>query len=212
MGNAALRSTRPLEWRLLVEERPVWGASEIADALGVGRTTVRQWVYRQKHYPPRGMMWGFPWFFPKPDATVGGRPVWLSDRGITWWMALEILPAVSPWLGDASFFESDERVLHHMHPEDVRRLWTGDALAEESPMFGGIAAMESAKHRGLPPLVIACAVTAWEADMMDLSTRRWRSRVLEHARKVDPLADWAVLSAIRILRNDEDLWPWVDER
>jgi hypothetical protein len=199
-----------MDWALLVEDRPAWGASEIADALGVNQGTVRQWLYRQKHYPPRGIVWGFPMFFPTPDTTIGGRPVWLSASGITWWLALQILPAVSPWINDESFFEADPRVREHMHPEDVRRLWTGDALAENSPMFAGIAVMEDAKHRGLPPLMIACAVTGWEADLMGLAQTQWKSRVRRHLLSVDPAGEESLLKAIRLFQEEEDLWPWPD--
>ena len=208
MGNEALRASGPMDWDLLVEDRPVWGASEIASALGVKPTTVRQWLYRLRHYPPAGSFWGFPMFFPNPDTTIGGRPVWLAERGITWWLALQILPAVSPWLNDESFFEQDPRVRRHMHPEDVRRLWTGDVLAEDSPMDAGIAAIEGAKHRGLPPLVIACAVTAWEADRMALTEGQWRTRVARHVQTVDPFGGKPLTAAVRKLRQDTDLWPW----
>ncbi len=210
MGNAPLRATRPLNWDVLAEERPAWGASEIAYALGVNRVTVRQWLYRQRHYPALGYFWGCPTFFPQPDAIVGGRPVWLSDRGITWWLATEILPAVSPWYMDPSFFEQNAKVRQHMHPDDVRRLWDGEVLAEDSPMAAGIAALEGAKHRGLPPLVIALGVTAWEAFYMRLDEKEWRPRVLKQVRTVDALAERPTLLAVRTLRTD-DLWPWNEE-
>lgn len=52
-------------------ERPV-GATEVAELLGVQRTTVEQWGQR----PSSG--------FPAPEWTVGGRPAWRQSTIMTW--------------------------------------------------------------------------------------------------------------------------------
>ena len=190
-----------IDWNLALEQRRVYGVTEVAGCLGVKPGTVRQWLFRAKTW----FAWGYLEGMPDPDDRVGGRPVWLAQT-VTWWIGIHLMAHLFGLRSDEENYVPGLQV----DPEDPRYETGGRVLRTDAPLGAGRYVVRRARKVVVPPLVVAVAVNAAEGEMAGQSARIWRNS-LRSIETREPAAGLPVTKAAASIRRDfSELWPWSD--